>query len=210
MIMYVYHCPMSNSIYIVRHGETKWNVENRFQGKLDSPLTAKGVRQAHASAAFFLGLNTSFSQIYSSPIGRAQCTAKIIAEQLQGVPLQTIDILEEIFMGELEGMDRDAVRVSHEDFYRRCEKNRALTSFPEGESYFDVYLRVRPFLKQVMARKEPVIIVAHEGINRVIRGIVTGKPLHESVYWRQGNDEIFELKSRLQLLHKIDITSLQA
>ena len=63
-------------LYLTRHGQTEWNVENRFQGGTDSPLTEKGIRQAEYLAKRLRGI--SFESIYSSPAGRALRTAEIL------------------------------------------------------------------------------------------------------------------------------------
>ena len=65
-------------LVIVRHGETEWNVQNKAIGQLDSPLTPKGIQQAHAIADRLRRL--SFTTFYSSDLGRAVQTATIIAE----------------------------------------------------------------------------------------------------------------------------------
>ena len=68
-------------IYLVRHGESEWNREGRIQGQFNSPLTEFGVAQAKAISSFLSDhLSYDQIQIYSSPLGRAQQTAEIIAE----------------------------------------------------------------------------------------------------------------------------------
>ena len=67
-------------IYLVRHGESEWNREGRIQGQFNSPLTEFGVAQAKAISSFLSDhLSYDQIQIYSSPLGRAQQTAEIIA-----------------------------------------------------------------------------------------------------------------------------------
>lgn len=89
------------TIYLVRHGETKWNVEQRLQGQTDSPLTEKGLHQAHQIAEQFEHIK--FAGIYSSDIGRAKTTAEIIA-QYHKKKVQISELIRERSFGKYEGM----------------------------------------------------------------------------------------------------------
>ncbi len=193
--------PVLPTIYIVRHGETEWNMQGRFQGKLDSPLTNNGVRQAQNNALFFTTC-LPIDRIYSSPLGRAQATATILAQTLK-CPLETVESLYEIDMGDFGGMKIVEMQEVHRAWYHRRKNRKLYIPFPNGESYFDVYLRVRPFLKAIMKKRQRIIIVAHEGVNRILRGIITGESLRESVKWRQVHNQIFEVRPRRQILHTL-------
>lgn len=88
-------------LYLVRHGQTELNVLNILQGWHDSPLTARGHEQALATRAAFKGRGVTFDHVYSSPLGRARCTAELIVDD--GQPVELVDDLREWHLGSLEG-----------------------------------------------------------------------------------------------------------
>ncbi|MCB0177120.1 MAG: histidine phosphatase family protein, partial [Anaerolineae bacterium] len=72
------------TLYLIRHGETPWNVVGRYQGQLDPPLTENGARQAQATAEALSAIK--FDAIYSSDLARAKLTADALADKL-GLPI---------------------------------------------------------------------------------------------------------------------------
>ncbi|MCK4862240.1 MAG: histidine phosphatase family protein, partial [Rhodobacteraceae bacterium] len=86
--------------YYIRHGQTDWNVEGRYQGSKDIPLNETGVTQAHAAKALMSDL--PITHIYSSTLQRARVTADIVNEGLN-LPLIDMDGLQECNFGVLEG-----------------------------------------------------------------------------------------------------------
>ena len=95
-------------LYAIRHGETPWNVEGRYQGQLDPPLNERGRRQAQATAARLASLD--FEAIYSSDLTRAYQTAMALAAKT-GLPIQADPRLREINQGEWEGVLIDDIRA---------------------------------------------------------------------------------------------------
>lgn len=69
-------------LYLLRHGQTVYNLEHRVQGHCDSPLTDLGVAQAHAAGSWLAGRGEHFDRIFSSPLGRALATAEVAREEL--------------------------------------------------------------------------------------------------------------------------------
>lgn len=88
-----------NDIYLIRHGETEWNVQGRFQGRLDSVLTNTGVKQAEAIGKRLAGLDLSFDAFITSPLGRARQTAAIVAGLVRLPAVQCDDRLAEVSLG---------------------------------------------------------------------------------------------------------------
>ena len=88
-------------LYLVRHGQTELNVRNILQGWHDSPLTVRGREQALATRAAFEARGISFDHAYSSPLGRARCTAELIVGE--GRSIELVDDLREWHLGSLEG-----------------------------------------------------------------------------------------------------------
>ena len=105
-LILIYHKVRLTDIYLVRHGESEWNREGRIQGQFNSPLTEFGVAQAKAISSFLSDhLSYDQIQIYSSPLGRAQQTAEIIAEGInQSVESIVIEPrLNDFNLGEIAG-----------------------------------------------------------------------------------------------------------
>lgn len=86
--------------YYIRHGQTDWNVEGRFQGNMDIPLNETGIAQAHAAKSILA--NLPITHIYSSPLQRARVTADIANEAL-GLGITDISDLMEVNFGVMEG-----------------------------------------------------------------------------------------------------------
>ncbi|MBN1218692.1 MAG: histidine phosphatase family protein [Anaerolineae bacterium] len=89
------------TIYMVRHGQTPWNVGGRYQGQLDPPLTEKGRQQARTTATRLASLG--FDAIYSSDLARARQTAEALAD-VTGLPIHLDPRLREIHQGEWQGV----------------------------------------------------------------------------------------------------------
>ena len=87
------------TIYLVRHGETLFNVMERNQGQCDSPLTENGIRQAREAAEWFRARNITFGEVYCSTSERACDTAEIISG---GMPYTRCKGLKEIYLGTME------------------------------------------------------------------------------------------------------------
>lgn len=94
----------STIFYVVRHGETKWNLVGKQQGHLDSPLTTEGMRQSKAIAEGLADKDIEF--IYSSGLGRALKTAEHIGTHLD-LPVQVDKRLSERNLGILQGLTRN-------------------------------------------------------------------------------------------------------
>ena len=80
-------------LYILRHGQTEFNLQHRVQGHCDSPLTELGVAQAHAAGVWLAAQGVRFERIFSSPLGRALATAEVAREELAaaGLPAPTVE-----------------------------------------------------------------------------------------------------------------------
>jgi alpha-ribazole phosphatase len=95
---------MAVKLFLIRHGQTLWNREGRYQGAMDIDLTEEGIRQARLTAGYLS--DVEFSAIYSSPLKRAVDTANILNEKNKGKDLKIIirDNLKEMHFGKWEGM----------------------------------------------------------------------------------------------------------
>lgn len=108
----------SLKIYLVRHGETKWNVERKFQGQLNSPLTEKGIEKIEKLGKTLE--NVTFDEVYTSQMGRTIETAQIVLqfnknelEKAQKTQLQQMRELNEIHFGIWQGMTFDEIEKTY-------------------------------------------------------------------------------------------------
>jgi broad specificity phosphatase PhoE len=130
---------MATTIVLVRHGETDWNRESRFQGHADTPLNDAGRRQARDLADVLA--EERFDVVYTSPLRRASETASIVAGHL-GVELRELEALREIDVGDWEGL------TIHEVRERFPEEERVAwhAGWPNGETHEELSARVVPAL----------------------------------------------------------------
>lgn len=159
-------------IYLVRHGETAWNLIKRRQGRLDSPLTERGIAQAKAVGRCLRRfVDGSGVHIASSPLGRAMATATIVASYL-GVDKESVvaePLLAEHHMGHWQGLSNAQIDERFPGARQERAKSKWKYVIPGGESYAQVYERAIAWLATVPEEK-PLVAVAHEMINRTIRG----------------------------------------
>ena len=118
-------------LYLIRHGETDWNVERRCQGFSDRPLNETGRRQAEATAAHLSGIK--IEAIYSSSLKRAHALGLAIAEH-HDIPVHTSDALKELNQGEFEGLALSDLVEKHSEFLQRWFLDPADLKVPGGES----------------------------------------------------------------------------
>lgn len=153
----------STEIVAIRHGQTEWNVERRFQGHMDSPLTALGLRQAVAVAESFGG--ETVDAIYSSDLGRAMRTAEAVAE-VTGAPVFLEKRLRELHYGILEGRTADDFRAGHPEVAELFFARRESCSVPGGETLRERHDRVVAFFEEVAASAPGgrLVVITHGGV----------------------------------------------
>ena len=179
------------TILLVRHGETEWNRSRRYQGWGDSPLTAHGIAQAEAIGHRLCTLSeVAVAEIVASPLGRARRTAEIIAECLGGSQIRFDDRLKEISLGSWDGLHRNEIAalapgIFDHDYFEWYFRT------PDGESYDAFAGRVGSWLAE--AGDEPLIVVAHGIVTRVLRGLYAGLPRSQALSLPVPQDRIFRL-----------------
>ena len=134
-------------ILLVRHGETDWNLAGRFQGRSDVPLNQKGVEQANALASALR--KESLTAIYSSPLGRAKETARLIKVFHPSAPLYEEEGLMEMDLGEFEGIEGARWAEKHASFRQAWRDNPAAVTMPGGESLKEVQARAVAALERI-------------------------------------------------------------
>lgn len=102
----------STTLYIIRHGETDWNIIGKLQGQIDIPLNAQGIEQAKKAASVLKNKNVSLAALYSSDLQRAHQTAHQISE-LFSLHIITTPHLRERHVGILQGLTKQQVYETH-------------------------------------------------------------------------------------------------
>ncbi len=173
-------------IVLARHGETTWNLAGRYQGRLESALSALGVRQGFALADhFFARLQRGESvpeRIVSSPLLRCLATARFTATRVD-VPLETDERLIEIAHGTWDGRYRDELAANDPERYRAWREDPAHVAFDGGETLSQVAERWRAFADaELLAERRDVLVVTHDAVVRC--ALLAAKGLDLDSFWR--------------------------
>lgn len=163
------------TLYFVRHGETDWNAERRYQGQMDIPLNARGREQARRNGETLRQAVPHLSELdlVTSPLGRARETMAIMLGEL-GVSADRLrfdDRLRELSYGAWEGkLESELPSLDPEGFADR-EQDRFRWRPPQGESYADLFARTGEWLKTV---GRDTLVASHGGVSRCLRAHVLG------------------------------------
>jgi 2,3-bisphosphoglycerate-dependent phosphoglycerate mutase len=170
------NCPAL--IFVVRHGETEWNLIGKQQGHDDSPLTERGIQQANALAEGLVGRGIEF--VYSSDLGRAMKTAEIIGSKLE-LPVHTDKRLRERHLGSLQGFTKDEFQCRYPDEWTKFYSGDPDYCFPEGESARQRYKRTVCCIEDIanLHLEQTILIVAHGGVLNGLFYRAIGIPLSE-------------------------------
>ena len=155
-------------VLIIRHGESEWNVERRWQGWLDAPLTAKGLEQAAVRGRVLARDGFKPRALYSSDLGRATRTAAIVAAHLE-VPTLPDRGFRERHGGEWEGRTAGEIDAGWPGLRERWRRGE-LAAPPGGEHDADVLARFDAALLRALAHvgTGQLGIVTHHGILRCV------------------------------------------
>jgi broad specificity phosphatase PhoE len=161
------------TIYYIRHGETAWNAEGRFQGSQDIPLNDLGRRQAAAAGSILTGLvardgrNEASLAFVASPLGRARSTMELVRGVLK-LPASEYaidDRLREIGYGRWEGSTLAQMQASDPAIFAARQNDRWTVAPPDGESYAAVQARVSDWYNELTS---DTVAVAHGGTARAL------------------------------------------
>lgn len=172
-------------VYLVRHGQTAWNVGEIFRGRADIPLDETGKKEGHLAGEALKGAN--LHAIYSSPLSRSMETAENVAK-FHNLSVTPLDAIIDISYGEWEGMSRQDVEEKSPDLYRLWIEEPHRARFPKGESLDEVRFRTMAALYELVSKHqdENIVLVAHRVPNKVICCAVLG--LDNSNFWRIQQD----------------------
>ncbi len=184
-------------LYVARHGETTWNMAGRYQGRLESALSALGVRQGLALADYFFGRLKRGERVperaIASPLLRCAATARFSAERLD-LPLELDERLIEIAHGTWEGRYRDELAANDPERYRAWRERPALVAFEGGETLADVMTRWRTFASGLADETRDVLIVTHDAVVRCALLDAYDRPLEDFWQTRVENGAFARLK----------------
>jgi broad specificity phosphatase PhoE len=180
------------AIIYIRHGQTDWNAELRFQGRKDIPLNETGRKQAHANGVKLkdiVGSPPSF-EFVTSPLCRARQTMEIIRQCL-GLDVQDYIVDEQLIeasYGILEGVTLAELKKNDPQTHRLRKQSRWTFQPEGGESHEIVYRRIVGWLDQLT---NDTLIVGHGIVGRVIRMHLTGMEPEEAAGFPFPQDRIF-------------------
>jgi broad specificity phosphatase PhoE len=193
-------------LYFIRHGQTDWNAEGRYQGSRDIPLNAIGRGQADLNGKLLRqlfereGRSPDEFTWHVSPLGRTMETMQRVRagfdEQLPAaVPDKR---LVEVSFGVYEG--RLHSELSSGEMAIAGERDADFWFFrpPSGESYEDVAQRVTSFASELTG---PAIIVAHGGILRILRRLIEDFPADRAVNWFPPQDSVVHFIDRKSVVY---------
>lgn len=147
----------------IRHGQTDWNVQGRFQGQIDVPLNATGLAQAARLGARLAG--TPADLLYTSDLQRARQTAAPL-EQAWGMAAQPLPGVREQAFGILEGLDLPTIQARHADLWQAWLRHQSDYALPGGESGRTFSNRVLAAVRALAAAHPGahVTVVTHGGV----------------------------------------------
>ena len=166
------------TLLAIRHGETLWNEEKRYQGHGDSPLTETGRNQVAALGRRMKKIRVD--ALISSDLGRAQETASIVADYT-GHPLELDSRLRERNYGVLEGLTVHEIKARHSKILNQLNSDDPDYIIPEGESHRQQYQRNVEFIEELLTKRSgaTVAVVAHGGVLDSIFRYIARLPLDQ-------------------------------
>ena len=171
-------------IILARHGETEWNVQQVFRGRIDIELNETGLKQAELLAEYLSGVK--IDAVYSSPLRRALKTAEAIASPHK-LEVKIAPGLIDFDFGKWHGLPQQEVKRRYRELYAEWVKNPHLIRMPEGESLSDVRERALTVVDEVVAKYEgTVALVSHRVVNKVLICALLG--LDNSHFWNIKQD----------------------
>ena len=200
-------------IFLIRHGETNWNKEGRFQGQIDIPLNENGKDQARKTFEYLRDI--SFNKAFSSSMLRPYETAQIILQNSKDLKIEKIDLLIEINHGTWEGKLEAEIIEKWPVLLKNWHDKPEEVIMPEGESIKDVSERSKKaFDKICFSQKDNdlTLLVAHDAVNKTLICNILG--INYSNIWmiKQGNGgitviDIFNDPSKTPIISALNITT---
>ena len=179
---------------LVRHGETDWNRDKRFQGQIDVPLNENGRAQSQRAAAFLQAIAIDYA--VTSPMLRPKETAELILQHHPDVPLTLEDNLKEISHGLWEGKLESEIEAGYPGMLHQWQRSPETVQMPDGENLQQVWERAiaawEHIVQTAASRPHPgtTLVVAHDAVNKAILCYVLGLDPQNFWNFKQGNGAV--------------------
>ena len=204
----------SHSFYLSRHGQSEYNDLGRIGG--DSGLSAHGVNYAKKLAVFVdekithdADGNDVPARLWTSTMRRTKETTQFINTRKIVIKPDPADPsldyewvqmrprawhhLDELFAGSCDGMTYEEIEEQFPEEWERRAADKLAYRYPRGESYLDVIARLEPIIIEMERHQEPLLIVAHQGILRIIYAFYKGNSRNEAPFLSIPLNEVIEL-----------------
>lgn len=157
---------MVTNIYLIRHCQSTGNIEHRFQGRFDAPITEAGEQQLALLSLRFR--NEPIDIIYTSPLTRAVKTAEAVAKYHPQLSVICDDGLTELDCGKMENLMLSEIAEKFPTTARHWDESPDLCEFPDGETMAEVYTRVNAALDRIVSENcgKTIVIATHGGVLR--------------------------------------------
>ncbi|MGQ9550669.1 MAG: histidine phosphatase family protein [Roseiflexus sp.] len=157
------------TFYIIRHGQTDWNLQGRWQGKADIPLNDTGRIQAQRLAQRLFSQGIRFDALYSSNLKRAWETAALLAQRL-GITIEPLSALREIDVGAWSGLTHSEVKARSPELLERLESGEDVPRGGDGETFGQLYDRVIGAVERLIIEqpRQTIALVTHGGPARAL------------------------------------------
>lgn len=181
-----------HNLFLVRHGETYFNVENRVGG--DSELNEKGQAQAKALAKYFEKINVNY--VFASTKKRTLAFANEIKKLKSNIEIIQFQEFDEIETGLCDSITYDELRLKMPHLYEERAKDKYDFVYPEGESYRILRDRVLFGMKKALylsSGEENIVIIGHRAVNRIILSLFQFRNMHDVPYIYIPQDKFFQI-----------------
>jgi len=155
---------MGIKLFLIRHGQTSWNVEGRYQGDQDIELNSTGIMQAGLAAKYLS--RVGFSNIYSSPLSRTMETARIINRR-RGLEIKVMQDLKEMDFGKWEGMKFEEINSTYNIDYQKWLDDPYRNRPTGGEDFQELTDRTTAAIDRIVAENSDgssVAVSTHGGV----------------------------------------------
>eukprot|EP00606_Chrysophyceae_sp_TOSAG23-5_P000812 GSChrysophyteH2.ASY1.ANO1.1618.1 assembled CDS len=181
-----------HTFYLSRHGQSVYNAFGRIGG--DSGLSQHGMNYAHLLAEFTK--NNQFAgerpaRLWTSTMRRTRETAQFIEQKMRPRAWHHLD---ELFAGACDGMTYEEIEEVYPEEFARRNEDKLAYRYPRGESYLDVIARLEPMIIEMERHREPLLIVGHQGILRIIYAFYMGLSRAEAPYVSIPLNNVLECK----------------
>ena len=171
-------------IILARHGETKWNMEEIFRGRIDIELNETGIKQAELLAEYLS--DVEIQAIYSSPLKRALKTAGIIASRHK-LDIEITHGLIDLDFGKWQGLTTKEVKERYNQLYTEWIDSPHRVKIPAGESLNDIRERAIKVVDEAIAKYQgTIVLVSHRVVNKVLICALLG--LDNAHFWNIRQD----------------------